>query len=153
MLITQAEFARRMKVSPQAITKAVKSGRLNLIAGRLDEKVATLQWDLNRQRPAPPPPMPRPDATEPATAPDWLIENAGLWVAMNWNPEALPAAARRWLELAAGGPVNPELQARFVALLREFADCVARKDLVEKNQVCESHTSTGKDGKEYPRPG
>ena len=126
MLITQAEFARRMKVTPQAITKAVRSGRLTLIAGKLDEKVAALQWNLNRQRPAPPSPMPRPGATEPATAPDWLIENAGLWVAMNWNPEALPAAARRWLELAAGGPVNPELQARFVALLREFADCVAR---------------------------
>lgn len=28
---------------------------------------------------------------------------------------------------------------------------VARKELVEKNQVCELHTSTGKDGKEYPR--
>lgn len=127
MLITQSEFARRMKVTPQAVTKAVKSGRLNLIAGKLDEKVAALQWEANRQRPPPPPPGACPTVNQrPATATDWLTENTGLWIAMNWSPESLPAAARNWLQLAAGDPVKPELQVRFVALLREFADCVSR---------------------------
>jgi len=55
MLITKSEFARRVGVSPVAVGKAVKSGRLTLINGKLDEKVAALQWDANRQRPAPPP--------------------------------------------------------------------------------------------------
>ena len=118
MLITQSEFARRVKVSPQAITKAVKSGRLNLIAGRLDEKVATLQWDLNRQRPAPP--------SRYTADPDWLEENTALWIVLLLEPERLPVAARRWLTQAVGGPPPVRLQERFNALLREIAGNVGR---------------------------
>ena len=118
MLITQSEFARRMKVSPQAITKAVRSGRLNLIAGRLDEKVAALQWDLNRQRPAPP--------SRYAPDPDWSEENTALWIVLLLEPERLPIAARRWLTQAVGGPPNHKLQERFNALLQELASNVGR---------------------------
>ena len=118
MLITQSEFARRMKVSPHAITKAVRSGRLNLIAGRLDEKVAALQWDLNRQRPAPP--------SRYTPDPDWSEENTALWIVLLLEPERLPVAARRWLTQAVGGPPPVKLQERFNGLLRELAGNVGR---------------------------
>ncbi|MBK8753794.1 MAG: hypothetical protein IPL99_20045 [Candidatus Competibacteraceae bacterium] len=55
MLISKSEFARRMKVSAAAVGKACRNGRLSVIEGKwLDEKVAVLQWDLNRQRLPPP---------------------------------------------------------------------------------------------------
>lgn len=126
MLITQAEFARRMKVTPQAVTKAVRSGRLNLIAGRLDEKVATLQWDLNRQRPAPP--------SRYAPDPDWSEENTALWIVLLLEPERLPVAARRWLTHATGGPPPVKLQERFNGLLRELAGNVGRIRNREPNE-------------------
>jgi len=51
MLITKAEFARQMHVTPAAVGRAVKCGRLTLADGkRLDEAVARIQWDANRQR-------------------------------------------------------------------------------------------------------
>lgn len=139
MLITQAEFARRMKVTPQAITKAVRSGRLTLIAGKLDEKVAALQWDANRLRPPPPPPASRPTTNQQPCSIHWLVENTALWITMLWNRERLPNAARNWLELATGGPVNPELQARFVALLEEFAACVGRIDNPDEKPDADAH--------------
>ena len=143
MLITKSEFARRMKVSPQAVAKAVRSGRLTLIAGKLDEKVAALQWDANRLRPPPPPPGSRPTTNQQPCSIDWLVENTALWITMLWNREALPNAARNWLELATGGPVNPELQARFVALLREFATCAGRLENPEPDEEPDADAQTG----------
>jgi hypothetical protein len=49
-LITQAEYARRRSVSREAVSKAVRSGRISLIGKLLDPKVADLQWEANTDR-------------------------------------------------------------------------------------------------------
>lgn len=49
-LVTGSELARHLNVSPQAVTKARKAGRLSTIDGRYDLAVAMIQWDANRQR-------------------------------------------------------------------------------------------------------
>jgi hypothetical protein len=133
MLITQSEFARRVKVSPQAITKAIRSGRLTLIAGKLDEKVAALQWNLNRQRPAPP--------SRYTAAPDWSEENTALWIVLLLEPERLPVAARRWLTQATGGPPPAKLQERFNGLLRELAGNIGRirRRAPDEKPVADAH--------------
>ena len=46
-LISQAEFARSRGVSPAAVCYAVKSGRINLIDGKIDPEVADIQWAKN----------------------------------------------------------------------------------------------------------
>lgn len=52
-LITPAEFARRQGVTPQAVHRAIKRGRLTqLPGGKLDPAVAGIQWQENRQRAA-----------------------------------------------------------------------------------------------------
>lgn len=123
MLITKAEFARRMKVSPAAVGKAVKSGRLALADGKhLDERVAELQWDLNRQRlppvikPSPPPILP-----PPSTQSDPDLDHDALWITMNWNAPALPALVHTWLIQNA-----TRLEPALLALLSHFAACVRR---------------------------
>ena len=50
MLISKSEFARKVGVSPAAISRAVKAGRLNVIDGRIDPVVGLIQWRENRQR-------------------------------------------------------------------------------------------------------
>lgn len=47
MLITQAEYARRRGCSKQAVSKAVKAGRLTLIDGMIDPEIADRQWARN----------------------------------------------------------------------------------------------------------
>ncbi len=46
-LITQAEYARRRGVTPPTVSAAVKSGRISLIDGRIDPKLADIEWDRN----------------------------------------------------------------------------------------------------------
>ncbi|TCS37474.1 hypothetical protein EDC30_104278 [Paucimonas lemoignei] len=46
-LITKAAYARRRGVSPAAVTKAVKSGRITEIDGKIDPDVADIQWSRN----------------------------------------------------------------------------------------------------------
>ena len=46
-LITQAEYARRRGVSRVAVHKAVTSGRISLIDGKIDPEVADIQWARN----------------------------------------------------------------------------------------------------------
>lgn len=46
-LITQAEYARRRKVSREAVRKAVAAGRITLIRGKVDPEVANIQWERN----------------------------------------------------------------------------------------------------------
>lgn len=67
-LISKSEFAKKVGVSPAAITRAVQTGRLSVINGRLDEKVALLQWEANRRRrgTGAGDPDPVPQATTPA---------------------------------------------------------------------------------------
>jgi phage terminase Nu1 subunit (DNA packaging protein) len=46
-LITQAEYARQRGCSKQAVSKAVKAGRLTLIDGRIDPEIADREWARN----------------------------------------------------------------------------------------------------------
>lgn len=46
-LITPAEYARRREVSREAVRKAVKTGRITLIDGKIDPAVADIQWARN----------------------------------------------------------------------------------------------------------
>lgn len=46
-LITQAEYARRRGVTPPTVNAAVKSGRISLIEGKIDPKLADIEWDKN----------------------------------------------------------------------------------------------------------
>ncbi|MEW6169876.1 MAG: hypothetical protein AB1651_19660 [Pseudomonadota bacterium] len=46
-LITQAEYARRRGCSKQAVSKAVKAGRLTLIDGLVDPELADREWARN----------------------------------------------------------------------------------------------------------
>ena len=68
-LISKSEFAKKVGVSPAAITRACKTGRLSVVNGKLlDEKVAMLQWHANRRRreTGAGAPDPVPQATTPA---------------------------------------------------------------------------------------
>lgn len=125
MLITKAEFARRMKVSPAAVGKAVKSGRLALADGKhLDAKVAELQWDLNRRRlppvitPSSPPILP-----PPSTPAGVDLDLDAIWITMNWNAPALPALVHGWLIQNA-----TRLEPALLALLTHFAANVRRME-------------------------
>lgn len=46
-LITQAEYARRRGVTPPTVSAAIKSGRISLIDGKIDPKLADIEWDRN----------------------------------------------------------------------------------------------------------
>lgn len=114
-----------------AVGKAVKSGRLSTVNGKwLDEKVAALQWDLNRQR-LPPPKKGfgigrRPVVKTDDPPIDWLLENTTIWLAITIFDRAdLRFYAERWLALATGTN-DPRLVARLIALLEEIANCVDR---------------------------
>lgn len=50
-LITPYEYSRRRGVTPSAVLKAIKSGRINLIDGKIDPAVADLQWIKNTRHP------------------------------------------------------------------------------------------------------
>ena len=50
MLISIKDFAVRHGVTYQAVWRAVKAGRLTLLAGKLDVAVADIQWQQNRRR-------------------------------------------------------------------------------------------------------
>lgn len=46
-LITQAEYARKRGVQKSAVHKAVQTGRITLINGKIDPEVADIQWAKN----------------------------------------------------------------------------------------------------------
>lgn len=46
-LISQAEYARRRGCSKQAVSKAVKAGRVTLIDGQIDPEIADREWARN----------------------------------------------------------------------------------------------------------
>jgi hypothetical protein len=46
-LISQAEYARQKKLSREAVSKAVRTGRITLIDGKIDPEVADIQWKRN----------------------------------------------------------------------------------------------------------
>ena len=141
MLISKSEFARRAGVSPVAVGKAVKSGRLTLVNGKLDEKVAALQWDANRQRPAPPPKgcgITRPAVIENAKpVVSWLMENSTLWLAtMIFHPDDLHFVVEQWI-IGATGSNDPRLIKRLFDLLLEIRECVERAktpELMEESE-------------------
>ena len=115
-LISKSEFARRIGVSPAAVGMACRSGRLDTINGRLDEKTAPIQWEARRRR----------DAPIPVPKINWLVENTAVWITLRDNHAALPSMVQYWLECAAGSPVNPILAERLISLLNEISNCVDR---------------------------
>ncbi|MBK8750249.1 MAG: hypothetical protein IPL99_00745 [Candidatus Competibacteraceae bacterium] len=126
MLISKSEFARRMKVSAAA-GQSVSHGRLSVIEGKwLDEKVAVLQWDLNRQRLPPPPRITSTAPTALSPPVDWTLENTGMWIVLTRNRSMVPPATQAWLELATGRPADPRLAHHLTGLLQEIAGCVER---------------------------
>lgn len=46
-MITQAEYARRRGVSREAVSRAIKDGRISLIDGKIDPVAADAQWAQN----------------------------------------------------------------------------------------------------------
>ena len=46
-LITQAAYARQRGVTKQAVSAAVKAGRIRLIDGKIDPEIADIQWARN----------------------------------------------------------------------------------------------------------
>lgn len=46
-LVSPAEYARRRGVTRQAVYKAIRTGRLTAIDGKVDPAVADAQWDAN----------------------------------------------------------------------------------------------------------
>lgn len=74
-LITQAEYARSRKErglpggTPAAVLKAVASGRITLIDGKIDPTVADVQWGANTR--------PRADYHAPAEPPQEFIPASG----------------------------------------------------------------------------
>lgn len=46
-LITQAAYARARGVTKQAVSAAVKAGRIRLIDGKIDPEIADIQWQRN----------------------------------------------------------------------------------------------------------
>jgi hypothetical protein len=46
-LVTQSEYARRRGCSEAAVRRAVKDGRISLLAGKLDPTAADAQWARN----------------------------------------------------------------------------------------------------------
>ena len=139
MLITKSEFARRIGVSPVAVGKAVKSGRLSLVGGKLDEKVALLQWDLNRQR-APSlwsaPKHPQPDPGEALAVADYAV-----WKAWCDDPAAVPQAVKAWVALVVGSSsARTRLADEITDLLWFMGEC---RDQMESDLGdCEQPTNT-----------
>lgn len=73
-LITPTEYARRRGCHHTAVLKAIKSGRISLIDGKIDPKVADIQWTENTRPRAPRvPSLPLPDPTPTDPLPDSAI--------------------------------------------------------------------------------
>lgn len=102
-LVTQAEYARRRRVSREAVRKAVAEGRVSLIDGRIDPIVADVQWSTNTRA--------RADAGKATTDTGKVVagaaagkqqkgeEGEGYWGARSRREEAEASLAE--LELAA----------------------------------------------------
>lgn len=118
MLITKSEFARQVGVTPQAVYRAIKTGRITAIDGKLDEQAATLQWELNRQRMPPIRPAVAPVAS--SESPDVDLDSDAIWITMIWNPTALPDLVHSWL-IQSTGHASPPLLNALVNLFTHFA--------------------------------
>lgn len=46
-MVSMREYAKRRKVSPMAVSKAVKAGRVTLVSGKIDVNLADRQWSAN----------------------------------------------------------------------------------------------------------
>lgn len=74
--VTQAEMARRLKVTRSAIAKAVAGGRMTVFDdGMLDPAVAAIQWQANRRR------RPRMSPPAPGAAPAQAADAGAFWAA------------------------------------------------------------------------
>lgn len=64
-LVTQAEYARTAGVTRQAVSKAVKAGRIKTKGGKIDPDQADRDWKANSRESMPPASTSSPGATSP----------------------------------------------------------------------------------------
>lgn len=130
MLISRADYARRRGISQTAIHKAIKSGRITPIDGRIDPEVADIQWEKNRRR-APSlwnAPKHQPDPLEALT-----VADSAIWRAWHDDRSALEAAVKAWTALVVESPTaQARLSDELTDLLRFMAEC--RDELQAENR-------------------
>jgi hypothetical protein len=118
-MISLAAFARSIGVTPSAITHAVRAGRLTVMpGGQLDEAVARVQWEANRQRR---PRRPRRTDAAPAELP---APAAGFEPTASRDPYWSAKIAREQAEADLAGLKAAELRGELVrraAVEREVA--------------------------------
>jgi len=120
-LMTQAEYARHCGRSREAVSRAVKGGRISTIGDKIDPKVADIQWRQNtraraRTKPAPPPadgeqmPLaPSEPAAPPAAAEPPIQRDGDYQVARTRRERAEAERAEMKLQEQQGVLVNAEL--------------------------------------------
>lgn len=92
-LMTQAEYALHRGVSGVAVHKAVKSGRISTLGGKIDPAVADIQWSQNTRPRAN---RPRLDAAPPKPGhPGQVAALDGVSPPLNSAPDYWVARARR----------------------------------------------------------
>jgi transcriptional regulator with XRE-family HTH domain len=142
--ITQREFARRMGVSPQAVSKRVRAGRLTLAPdGRLDPVLAEHEWNATREPEGDAPERPALSArpSKPARAtPDRSADSGarGITGATEASPD--PAQASRAVVAPGGAQPGTYAQAKtadavFRARLRQLEFEVKSGALVRADDV------------------
>ena len=100
-LITPAEYARRRKVrslsggTAECVIRAIESGRISLIDGKIDPEVADIQWEKNTRKRADLHSMP-PVVEAPSTSP---VSTSSAWADSKARTEAAVAELKE-LELA-----------------------------------------------------
>lgn len=125
-LITPTEYARRTARHHSTVLKAIRTGRISLIDGKIDPEVADIQWAKNTRVRAPVV-LTRPVAIETTESPvNWLLENTTIWLALTrFDRSELRFMVERWIALATGTN-DPRLIERLLDLLREIAECIDR---------------------------
>lgn len=127
MLITQADFARLIKVTPAAVYGAAKRGRIKLVNGLVDRDRALIDWEANRQR-APkitayPPSYPPGFTAEASPDPDDLeLAEVAVWLAFKFDPQKLSELVAGWAALHPRGITSGAV----AALLRALRECLER---------------------------
>jgi len=97
-LVTQAEYARHRGVTKQAVSKAVKAGKIRLLDGLIDPREADQTW-LRRDVQTSAPPIQVPAVRPAAPAPEGpRLTAADYWEAKTQRERAQAALAE--LELA-----------------------------------------------------
>jgi phage terminase Nu1 subunit (DNA packaging protein) len=118
-LMTQAEYARQRGCSKQAVSKAVKAGRLTLIDGRIDPEIADREWARNTD----------PDQQQRGAPEQFEVTQARVQTSVRRDPAH---------ERDVGDPMLVEAKARTEKLRADLLEIEIREkrgELVEADQV------------------